>query len=508
MFLNSDVREPDEVPRLDSEFFLAYGPENEEARKLGNATRSVILLSWFPHFVLSCTRLKGEPMLVGHCGLTKGQKLGLVVFFLAWFVFGLFVEMRGALLRRPMGDLGVYLRAAWTVRSGADLYDTTVTQKWHYCYPPLLAIFMTPLADPPAGADRHGMLPYSVSVAIWYGFSLVCLFGAVHILARTLERARVDSTAEPAHPWSRAWWAFRVVPILVCIIPIGHTLMRGQVNLLVLLLLCGMLAAVLQGRSLQAGLWLAGAICIKIFPAYLLIYPLWRRDGRFLAGCLAGLFVGLVLIPTAVFGPARAFEYARRLNTILVLPALGMGTDSPLAEELINVTATDSQSILATVHNTLNLNPDMRPKQASSEVRVFSLVAGVLLTVEALVAGGRRRKSAAGETVFVGMLIVNMLLLNPVCHLHYFCFAGPLVMGLVARVWQRDGQLGRGLTWLLAVYAIANFPPQIPGLELLRDCGLAMYAALALWSAGFIFLCRHAPFSSAGEIDGSVRAAA
>src|SRR5205085_6132599 len=100
----------------------------------------------------------------------------------------------------------------------------------------------------------------------------------------------------------------------------------------------------------------------KLFPAYLLVYPLWRRDGRFLVGCCAGLFVGLVLIPCIVFGPTRALDYGRRLNSILVLPALGLGADTPLADELIDVTSTDSQSILATVHNTLHLDPGTRPK--------------------------------------------------------------------------------------------------------------------------------------------------
>ena len=50
-----------------------------------------------------------------------------------------------------MTDLQVYLRAAWAVRSGADLYTIIDDNQWHYHYPALFAILMTPLADPPAG---------------------------------------------------------------------------------------------------------------------------------------------------------------------------------------------------------------------------------------------------------------------------------------------------------------------------------------------------------------------
>ncbi len=47
---------------------------------------------------------------------------GLVVLLLLVTVaFGVVVEYRTAFLKRRMGDLGCYLRAAWAVRTGADL---------------------------------------------------------------------------------------------------------------------------------------------------------------------------------------------------------------------------------------------------------------------------------------------------------------------------------------------------------------------------------------------------
>src|SRR5260370_36728864 len=100
----------------------------------------------------------------------------------------------------------------------------------------------------------------------------------------------------------------------------GYSLTRGQVSLLVLLLLCGAAAALLRGRRLQAGLWLAGAICLKVIPAFLLLYPLYRRDGRCLAGCAGGLVLGLAVIPAAVFGPARAVAPYPEWTPVLLWP--------------------------------------------------------------------------------------------------------------------------------------------------------------------------------------------
>jgi len=140
-------------------------------------------------------------------------------------------------------------------RSGDDLYQIADDNDWHYNYPPLFAIVLTPLADAPAGADRSALLPYPVSVALWFVINLLCGFVAIHWLARALEECSPDPAVRAAPVGCQAWWRRRVVPLLICLPPIAHTLMRGQVNLIVLLLLAGMLGPHLRGRRFTAGLW-------------------------------------------------------------------------------------------------------------------------------------------------------------------------------------------------------------------------------------------------------------
>src|SRR5262249_60025148 len=116
-----------------------------------------------------------------------------------FLVQALNVLNRSAFLDRSYTDLGVYLTAAWAVRNGDDLYSVTDTNGWHYVYPPLFAILMTPLAHPPADQVPPAAASFAVCVVLWYAFSVLCLCLAVHALAGVLER--VSGRDEPAGTW-------------------------------------------------------------------------------------------------------------------------------------------------------------------------------------------------------------------------------------------------------------------------------------------------------------------
>jgi hypothetical protein len=438
--------------------------------------------------------------------LSKWEWLSVGCLGIAIIFFGCLVEVRTAFLSRRMGDLNCYLRPAWAVRTGHDIYQICDDCGWHYNYPPFLAILLTPLADPPAGEDHAGMVPYAVSAAIWFLINVGCLALGVHWLCRALEERSSNARVRALPTGCRRWWTLRLIPVLACIVPIGHSLIRGQVNLVVLLCLCATVAALLRAQRARAGWWLAWPICIKVFPAFLLLYPVVRRDGRFLAGCAGGLFVGLVLIPLAALGPARTLDYYLEYFQVTLAPGLGLGHDDSRALELTRVTATDSQALLAILHNSLHLDRWTRPAEASPALRRLSYLLGGLLTVITCWAADRPRAPAGPDLpLFFGALILVMLLLCPVCHLHYFCFSIPLIIGLVAVAWERRPapQLGLGLTLLLAANFIGNALPVIPGLELLRDLGIAMYAALLLWGTAVILLCQMAANrGGAGEFTG------
>src|SRR5262249_8437148 len=119
------------------------------------------------------------------------------------------------------------------------------------------------------------------------------------------------------------------------------------------------------------------------------------------------------------------------------------------------------------------------------------MLLGGAMTLAALwAAGWRRPQQGPAAAVFFGVLVVDMLLLCPVCHLHYFCMAVPLVMGLLAARLERlkEARVGLAMAFLLGLNVLANIPGQIPGFDLCRDCGLAMYSELLLWGVGIVYL--------------------
>ncbi len=417
--------------------------------------------------------------------LGRWQVVGLWALAATFLVFGFLAELRGAFLQRPMTDVQVYLRAAWAARTGADIYTVTDDNHWHYHYPPLLAILAAPLADAPRGADRGGLLPFAVSVGIWYWFSVACLVAGLHVLASALEPGAVR--------WGRRWWVLRVGPLVACLTPVVATLMRGQVNLMLLALICFAGAAVLRGRSWRAGFWIAAAVSLKVYPAFLLVYPLWRRDYRCLGGCAAGLLVGLVLIPLAWFGPARTIDYYSEWSEVLMRPALGSGDDHARDYELIRATATESQSLGSMLHNTIYFDRFTRPGEQAPRVRAAHWLIGGLLTLVTLLAAGRRRdEHPLQPLLLLGALTLLMLLLSPVSHLHYFCLVAPLVMGLMAREWEVHA--ATRLSWGLAVVLVVNFVlnalTHLPWSDTARDLGFASYGALLLWGVAVVKMWR------------------
>jgi alpha-1,2-mannosyltransferase len=429
--------------------------------------------------------------------MSRRQRHCVVLLGVAAIVLGGIVEWRSVFLKRRMTDVGCYLRAAWAVRVGGDLYRVTDNNNWHYNYPPLLAVLIAPLADAPPGQPQPVAVPYPASVAIWYAASVLAIVLAVHWLATALSvaglseagprvhRARGPASLRPAtedQPQrdDHRWWALRLLPFLILLPAIGRTLARGQVNLFVVALLAGWIAGMVRGNRFRAGLYLAAAVCIKVIPALLIIHPLWRRDRRCLVGTAVGLVLGLVVIPVAACGPQAAYEQAQTFLKVTLLPGMGVESgDTTRLRELTSINTTDSQSMMTALHNLAHPNPWFRPPKADPWVRRTHWGTAVALLAITLWRF-RREQSALVEIRFAGALMVVMTLASPVSHLHYFVFCLPLV----ASLWAEE-RPSRGVVSLSAFFVFANVASLLP-IDLFRSFGLTTVAALMLWGAAML----------------------
>lgn len=402
--------------------------------------------------------------------------------------FGVVVEYRSAISPARKTDLAVYARAGWMVRSGESIYEFTV-RHYHFNNLPFLAILLVPLAEAPADSAALA-LPFAVSVGAWFLLNLIFVGLGVHVLATALEQTSADPAVRVRPVFCRRWWLLRAAPILVCAPGILRTLALGQADLLVLVLLCVTAASALHGRSRLAGLTLAAAAAIKLIPAFLVLWPLARRDRRALVGFAAGLVLWTAVVPAVTLGPDRAWQQTSRFAEVVMLPGIGLGSDRSRNDDLIGLSSANSQSLLGVVHSLRYPDREHRPDQPDRSTRLLAWGVGGLMALVTLTVASRRRGEPGADLTAFGMLIVVMLLLVPTCHPHYLCHWLPLALALVAVDLEKNGNQGLspGLIAVLAFNPIANGLTSVPGLEPLRDFGLATCAGLLLWMAGLASL--------------------
>jgi hypothetical protein len=412
---------------------------------------------------------------------------GLMVAVVAYY--GVITEIRSCFLERRMTDFGVYLRAAWAARTGNDMYAVTCDNGWHYCYPPTFALFLMPLADPPGDFSREGYLPYPISVGIWIILSYAFAFWTVHILAKLI--------LPEALRGSRRWWAARTGPLFLSAGGIGYTIVHGQVNTLVAALIAAGFVAWVAGRKLASGVWLAGAIAVKVVPAFLVLFPLLHRDRRTLAGVSLGAVLLLGVLPACVFGVSGAVRENLKLVDQVLVPGTTGNGDQTRAKELTQTIATDSHSFQAVIHNYLNPDPDTRPANATVSTRIIHWVFCTLMTAITLLAGWRcRGADAAVQLVFLGCLLLVMTLASPVSHVHHYAMALPAICGL----WLKGLADRPGTVWPpprvlipLLIWCVGTGLPLFPGTTCvqLREFGLGTTATVIVWLVGIRTLAFH-----------------
>ena len=104
----------------------------------------------------------------------------------------------------PAG-LQAALHASWAVRTGGNPYDALDRSLFHG--PPLAALSLVPLAQPPFGEVRSEVVPAPLALLIWYLFSITLLAMSVHGLAQLLQG--------DAAVGSGPWWRVRLLPVMV-----------------------------------------------------------------------------------------------------------------------------------------------------------------------------------------------------------------------------------------------------------------------------------------------------
>lgn len=161
---------------------------------------------------------------------------------------------------------------------------TNIWDAFHFPNPPIMPILMSPLMA----------LPPVVGALCWFGIK-VGMVTLCFVWCFRMARGHAGPR------WT--WWAEFLV-ILLSLRPILSDLHHGNINILILFLVMATLEAWRRGYDVLAGLSLALAIAVKVTPALFLPYFLYKRSWRTSGATLLGLALFLVIVPSAILGPA------------------------------------------------------------------------------------------------------------------------------------------------------------------------------------------------------------
>ncbi|QDT90633.1 glycosyltransferase family 87 protein [Gimesia algae] len=201
------------------------------------------------------------------------------------------------------------------------------------------------------------------------------------------------------------FWSFlALLTVLLACDPLQQSLIQGQPNLLLALLIVAAWKTGRSGNSLMAGACLGLATAVKIYPAYLFLYFLIRRDVHALAGG-ALAFGSITLLTIAIFGSASYHDYLT-----VVLPSLADITNN-----------WGNASLLAFWERLFDRPTDTISPVVDSPLLLRGTVWTSWLALTALVAGviWKTRHAKFSDQSFA-ITIVAMLLMTPTTWHHYF----------------------------------------------------------------------------------------
>jgi len=362
---------------------------------------------------------KGKVSMIEHIAtnqprqiMARGTELGLFLVTALLLLAG-FVRILPALVRVPDSyDFTAYYVAARVLNAGDPLYNSAAmaaaaTSNGQaiafpaYIYPPFLAALLRPIAN----------LPFGAAKTLWFGFNLVCLFVSLGLLVRLI-----------GLPLRKL---FPIGLLALVMPPIYDTLLLGQVNLLLLILISGSLylssRSTLQQQEILAGFLLGIAAAIKLYPIVIGLSYLMRRRFAALASMLGGMLTMLIFGIAASGGLANTTRYFTE-----VLPSRAGGTNTPVDQSiwpvmgrLFSVNTFDFAFLSTDNHTTVVVNPIIDAPLVGTILALVGAICITFVTIRALVRSVRDNNEIPSLLPEFSLTITLILLVFPVVHDHY-----------------------------------------------------------------------------------------
>lgn len=200
----------------------------------------------------------------------------LLLICIALFLLGYFIIVFAVYLTHPVGagDYTSYYRAVEHLDRGEALYSG-IDGQYVYLYPPLFAQILSFITV------RWSL---QQSANIWYFINVVILILTLFSLSRFM-------------PTQRSRILLWITPPLFT--PVFNNFLYGQVTIVLFALIVWAWMAYQGDYPVVAGILIAIAAWIKIYPVVIVGYFVWKRDWRVLTGVI---LLSLAVIPIQIIG--------------------------------------------------------------------------------------------------------------------------------------------------------------------------------------------------------------
>ena len=366
---------------------------------------------------------------------------------------------------------------AWGVQATHD-------PVWPYLYPPPTLLLFSPFAHMSYGTAKLLVLAASHLCVLGLLFLLLHLLGLSGFL-----RPRAAGQGQSEGAGRSEWIAFFLMVYLFLFQPIVQTLMAGQINLYVVVLLCLMWYALKKNASpVLCALPLALAIVLKTYP--LLFLPILLLKGRWKAAAWTLGFLALLVAVSDVVLPHRLWQDW----LTLVVPYGGYTKTVP---GLFSPSSVWNQSVNG-FSTRLFADPQTAVRVAPGAARLLAyLLCAALFCTEMLLtwrlrhaqrAAGTGRGSAADTDTLdqeFALFLLTLYLVAPLSWEHHLVFVLPAVFLALAGVFSRQESLQRTLWAAVPAFLIA-WPIHLDNAGWEKHVfhlflSLKFYAVLALW---------------------------
>jgi Glycosyltransferase family 87/WD40-like Beta Propeller Repeat len=311
--------------------------------------------------------------------------------------------------------------------------------------PPLTAAPMLPLASLAALPAKR----------VWILLNLTFLVAALGIL----------------HRLTQLRWRHILLIAGLCFLPLRNNFILGQYYIVILLLICLAYFATFRGYRFTAGIFLATAAWLKVFPAVFVLLFVRKRDWRAVSGLLAGS-LALAAVSVLVFGLD-----IHRVWLFEVLPRAFRG-------DMVGPYDLQWSSFSSLWHRLFLFEPELNPSPFLSSPSVYAVVqalTSITLLFTFLFSTGHSTSEQTTAWEWAAFLPLLLLLSSMPSSYHYVVLIFTVIVG--GNVMVRAGRW-RAALLLGLLYVIACAPAPTAGLFVMRRllATLAIFVVL-LWNA-------------------------